>query len=120
MGFATSIKGVGDIVGSYVQYNDSADAKTRLRYKGNEEYPGPDWTSLFLEKNNLSLKDVSKLTVARYSVTKNPFIINHYYDILEESIQKLGPQNHPDLIWNMDETGLHYEPKKCKVISEKG
>ena len=87
MGFAPSIKDVRDTVGSYVQYNDLADAKMRLQYKGNEGYPGPDWISLFLEKNNLSLKDDTKLNVARYNATKNPFIIYHYYDILEESIQ---------------------------------
>ena len=87
MGFAPSIKDVKDTVGSYVQYNDLADAKMRLQYKGNEGYPGPDWISLFLEKNNLSLRDDTKLNAARYNATKNPFIIYHYYDILEESIQ---------------------------------
>ena len=75
--------------------------------------------SLFLEKNSLSLKNATKLNVAMYNATKNSFIMYHYYDILEESIQKLGLQNRPDLIWNMDETGLPYSSKKCKVISEK-
>ena len=42
MRFALSIKDVRDIVGSYVQYNDLADAKLRLQYKGNEGNPGPD------------------------------------------------------------------------------
>ena len=86
MGFAPSNKDVRDIIDSYLQYNDLVDAKIRLRYKGSEGYPGPDWISLFLEKNNLSLKDATKFSVARYNATQNFFIIYHYYDILEESI----------------------------------
>ena len=98
MEFAPSNKDVKDIVGSFVQYNDLADVKMWLRNKGSKVYPGPDRISLFVEKNNLSLKDATKLCVARYNATKNSFIIYHYYDILEERIQKLGLQNYPDLI----------------------
>ena len=36
MGFAPAIKDARDIVGSYVQCNDLADAKMRLQYKGNK------------------------------------------------------------------------------------
>ena len=58
-----------------MQYSDLADAKLRLRCKGSEGYPGPNGISLFFEKNNPTLKDVTKLSVARYSTTKNTFII---------------------------------------------
>ena len=46
--------------------------------------------------------------------------MNHWFDILEETVKKLGIEDRPDLIWNSDESGLPSEPKKCKVISLKG
>ena len=74
----------------------------------------------FIKRKNLSLKQGTKLSVPRYNSTKNPFIIYHFYDILEETIDKLNIQNRPDLIWNCNESGLPHEPKKCNVITEKG
>ena len=69
---------------------------------------------------SLSLKQATKLSVPIYNATKNPFIIYHYYDILEETIERLNLRNRPHLIWNCDESGLPHEPKKCKVITGKG
>ena len=68
-----------------------------------------------MKTSRLSLKNATKLSKARHNVTKNPFIINHWYDLLEETIDKLGLGDRPDLIWNADES----EPKRCKVISLK-
>ena len=73
-----------------------------------------------MQRNNLLLKDTTKLSVARYSATKNPFIIYHFYDILENTMKDLAIENRPDLFWNCDESALPCEPKKYKVISEKG
>ena len=96
------------------------NAKARLKYGGRKGHPGPDWVKLFMKRNNLSLKEATKLCVARYNATKNPFIVYHFYDILEQTINDLGIENRPDLLWNYDESGLPHEPKKCKVVSEKG
>ena len=59
---------------------------------------------------------------ARQDITlqKNPLTVNHWFNILEETVKKLGIEDRPDLIWNSDESGLPSEPKKCKVISLKG
>ena len=46
--------------------------------------------------------------------------MNHWFDILEETIENLGLKERPDLTWNTDETGILHEPKKCKVVSLKG
>ena len=35
-------------------------------------------------------------------------------------MKDLGIENWPYLFWKCDESGLPHEPKKCKVISEKG
>ena len=80
----------------------------------------PDWINSFTKRQKFSLKEATKLSTARYNATKNPFIVNHYYNILEKTIQNLGLNDRPDLIWNVDESGLPYEPKKCHVISAKG
>ena len=69
---------------------------------------------------NLSLKHATKSCKARRNVTKNPFIINHWYDLLEKTISNLELENRPDLIWNVDESGLISEPKECRAVSQKG
>ena len=90
------------------------------KHDGRPGFPGPDWMTSYLKRNNLSLKEATNLSSARYNATENPFVIFHYFDILEEAIEKLKIRDRPDLIWNCDESGLPHEPKKCQVISEKG
>ena len=120
VGFALTIKDVAELVHSYVEFNDIAKAKQIFKYNGVTGYPGPDWMRLFLKRCNLSLKDATKLCVARRNATNNPFVIMHFYDILEETIEKLGLQDRPEQIWNVDESGMPHEPNKCKVISRRG
>ena len=90
-----------------------------LKYGGRPGYPGPEWINSFQKRQKLSLKEATKLSAARYNATKNPFIVNHYYDILEKTGQNLGLDDRPDFIWNVDESGLSHEWKKCDVISAK-
>ena len=91
-----------------------------FHYKGRAGHPGSDWRETFLKRHNLSLKEATKLSSCRYNATKNPFIVNHYFDILEKTIKDLGIEGRPDLIWNVDESGLPHDPQKCRVISAKG
>ena len=103
-----------------MQYNDHDRGKKILKHKGCPGYPGPDWLKDFIGRNKLSLKEATKLSVCRYNATKNPFIIYNYFDIVEETINKLGLADRPDLIWNCDESGMPSEPRKCRVVSAKG
>ena len=120
LGFALSISDIGELVESFVLHNRMENAKARLKYRGRKGRPGPDWVKLFMNQNKLSLKEATKLCMARYSATKNPFIVYHFCDILEQAIKDLGIENRPKLLWNYDEFGLPHKPKKCKVVSEKG
>ena len=120
LGFLLTLKDVGDLVESHVSHTDHERAKKILKHKGRIGYPGPDWARKFMDNNNLSLKEATKLSVARYNATKNPFVINHFYDMLENVVKKLGIENRPDLIWNADESGMPHEPKKCRIVSVKG
>ena len=67
---------------------------------------------LIYETTDLSLKNATKLSKPRQNATKNPFIINHWFDILEETIENLGLKEGQDLIWNADKSGVPHEPKK--------
>ena len=120
LGFAPTLSDIREIVTDYVNENNHLKGKEIFNYKGVSGSPGPDWIASFMKTSGLSLKNATKLSKARSNATKNPFIINHWYDLLEETIDKLGLGDRPDLIWNADESGLPSEPKRCKVISLKG
>ena len=94
--------------------------KKTFSYRGIKGYPAPDWVNKFIINQNLSAKKGTTLSTSRYNATKNPFIIIHFYDLLEKSVSDLGLQERPDLIWNCDESGLPREPSKLTIISRKG
>ena len=110
LGFALSIRDIGELVESFVCFNGLENVKLRLKYGGRKGHPGPDWINSFMKQNNFSLKEATKLCVARYNATKNPFVIYHFYDILEKTLTQLGIES-PDLVWNCDESGRPHEPK---------
>ena len=99
-------KDIAELVQSYVLHNDPERGRKILKYKKRPGYPGPDWLTSFIKKNNLSLKEATKLSQPRYNATKNPFVIYHYFDLLEKIISNLGLENKPEVIWNCDESGL--------------
>ena len=43
-----------------------------------------------------------------------------YFDLLEEVYEELDFKNHPERIYNMDETGMLLDPRPPKVIAPKG
>ena len=120
LGFGMRRKDIAELVESYVLHNDHERGKKILKYKKRPGYPGPDWLTSFIKKNNLSLKEATKLSRPRYNATKNPFVVYHYFDLLEKTISNLGLENKPEVIWNCDESGLPHEPKKLKIVSGKG
>ena len=115
-----TVRDIGELVHSYVEHNDHQRAKKTLHFRGRLGYPGPGWIKQFMKKKNLSAKQATTLSSARYNATKNPFIIFHFYDLLEKTIKELNLEHRPDLIWNCDESGLPHEPSKLKIISRRG
>lgn len=120
LGFGMTGKDIGELVFSYVDYNEHARGEKTFKYRGRKGYPGPDWLEKFIQKNNLSSKQATTLSTARYNATKNPFVIHHFYDLLKDTMKKLKIEDKPHLVWNCDESGLPHEPSKLKVISRKG
>ena len=88
----------------FSKFNNVETAKNISKYGGCRGHPGLDWTNSFIKRNNLSLKQATKLIVPRYNVTKNPFVVYHYYYILEEAIERLNLKDKPHLIWNCDKS----------------
>ena len=120
IGFAPRTKDLAYLVESYVMHNDLDAAKRVFKHKGNVGRPGPEWVNKFIKDNTLSIKDATKLSVARHTATRNPFVIYHFYDLLEKTIKNLKLEKRPDLIWNLDESGMPYDPRNCRVISKRG
>ena len=120
LGFLLTLKNIAELVESPVSVNSIEHAKKIIKFGGRPGHPGPDWMNSFFKRNNLSLKQATELSVPRYNATKNLFIIYHYSDILEQTIDQLNLRNSPHLIWNCDNSELPHEPKKCYMITEKG
>lgn len=120
LGFGMTTRDIGELVESYVEHNNHRRGLTTFNYRGRKGYPGPDWINSFIASNNLSSKQATTLSTARYNATKNPFLIYGYYDLIADTVKNMGIENKPHLYWNCDESGLPHEPKKLKVVSRKG
>ena len=45
LGFILSICDLGESMELFVSFNEFEDAKLRLKFKGRQGHPGPDWIS---------------------------------------------------------------------------
>ena len=112
LGFSPSKEEIMSLVAEYIKVNQ---IKVGAFKNGR---PGYDWFTAFMKRNNLSLKKANMISSARKSATANPFIINDFFDLLEETVQRL---NLPaSAIWNCDESGFPTDPQRSKVVSVKG
>ena len=82
VGFSPTKGEILDLVAQYVKEN-----KINVKQFANGR-PGKDWFKAFMNRNNLSLKKANMISVARKSATGNPFVINDFYDILENAFEK--------------------------------
>ena len=115
-----TLRDVGELAESQVSSTEHERRQVYLKHDGRLGFPGADCMTSYIKGNKLSLKETTKISSARYNARKNPFAIFHYFDILQEALEKLKIRDRPDLIWNCDESGLRHESNKCQVISEKG
>lgn len=53
-------------------------------------------------------------------VACDPFIVNEYFDILDEVLNELGSKGRPEKIWNLDESGFGNDPDRTKVVGARG
>ena len=110
-GFSPMKTDVLELVQDYVRGN-------RLKTNFQDGKPSPEWMRRFLKRNNLSLKKATMLSQSRRTATANPFVIYHFYELLDKVVtsKNFGPHQ----IWNADETGFPHDPSKCRVIGPRG
>lgn len=93
--------------------------KNGLNVPFNNGRPGPDWFITFCQRHNLSIKKPQPVEYLRKKMT-DPFIINEYFNLLEQTLQELNLTDDPKRIWNLDETSLCLDPTRTKVVGAKG
>ena len=53
-------------------------------------------------------------------MASNRAVLDHYFDLLEETLVENNLKDSPCQIYNMDESGMPLAPKPLKTIHEKG
>ena len=83
--------------------------------------PGEEWWRGFIKRHpQLALRKPQSLQLSRAKAAC-PEIIDHwFFKILEPLLQKTGLINHPDQIYNADETSFCLTGRPQKVIARKG
>ena len=78
------------------------------------------WWRRFLERHpNLSLRAGDATAHVRMNAV-NDENLTHYYQLLKDCLQTNGLLDHPEQIYNMDETGVPLDPKPPKIVARKG
>ena len=82
--------------------------------------PGKDWISAFRKRHpDLSLRSPTALSTVRARML-NETVTNKYFQELGTTLSDLGLLNHPERIWNMDETSVPLTHKPSKVLAATG
>ena len=78
------------------------------------------WWEAFRRRHpNLALRVPSTLSKAR-ALASSRTVIDHYFDLLEETLVENGLKDCPCQIFNMDESGMPLNPKSFKTIHVRG
>ena len=77
------------------------------------------WGSFQRRHSDVTIRSAERLSYAR-AVSSSPEIVDHYYDVLEQTLVDNELQSSPSQVFNMDETGMPLEPDLPLVIAGKG
>lgn len=77
------------------------------------------WESFRKRHPSLSLRTPAALSRPR-AMASNCVVLDHYFDMLEETLFVNNLTDHPGLVFNMDETGMPLNPKPPKTVHAKG
>lgn len=112
-GWALTRQEIRSVVHTYVVQNNINN-----NFKNN--CPGKDWMQLFFQRNGLVAKKLEQLEKSRRQATSDPFIIYHFYEILEKTLTSLNLHDKPQQIFNLDETSFSTDPTRIKGVTGKG
>ncbi|KAJ8927801.1 hypothetical protein NQ314_019682 [Rhamnusium bicolor] len=82
--------------------------------------PGNNWWYGFKKRHKLYLKKTERLEGSRARQAGDPFIINNFYDKVEEVIREKKMHDKPQCIWNADETSFNSDPGSTRVVCSVG
>ena len=100
------------LVGTYVE------KKGCLRGKGSVISNG--WWDSFLKRNPmLRLRSGDSTATVRMDAMSSENM-KAYFDLLSDVYDEFDFGNHPESIYNMDETGVPLEPRPPKVVAKRG
>ena len=77
------------------------------------------WGSFQRRHPDVTIRRAEHVSYAR-AVSSSPEIIDHYYNVLEQTLVDNELQSSPSQVFNMDETGMPLEPDLPHVIAAKG
>lgn len=112
-GFGLSKNEVLDVIQEFVRCN-----KLTTPFKDNR--PGGDWFRSFSKRHKLSLKKPERLESSRSRQAADPFILNDFFDKLEELVKENKLEDKPHCIYNCDETSFNSDPGSTKVVAKRG
>ena len=77
------------------------------------------WESFRRRHPNLTLRVSSSLSKSRL-LASNRLVLDHYFDLLEETLEENGLKDKPYQVFNMDETGMPLDMKPLKTVHSVG
>lgn len=81
---------------------------------------GRQWLRNFLKRNpSLSIKKPEALSMSR-AMGLNRQTVGEFFNLLQRTLEENNLMERPEMIFNMDESGLPLNTKVSRVISEKG
>ena len=111
-GYGIGKKEVLGVVGDYCKWN-----KIDVFPSG---VPKIEWWRGFLRRHpELSLRKPQALQISRAKAA-TPQVIDQWFSVLEPLINRLGLTNHPERIFNSDETSFCLSGRPQRVLAKKG
>jgi hypothetical protein len=111
---------VSDTVRACWNANDDIGHYLRSHCRFNNHTPGHDWIEHFMRDHHLSLVKPSPLERSRVNSAADPFVVYEFYDLVHQEMEKLGIQDKPECVFNLDETSFSLDPSRGKVVSLQG
>ncbi|GFO21204.1 Jerky protein [Plakobranchus ocellatus] len=113
-GFGMTPKETQEVVGEYLE---ALDRETPFVHG----VPGPDWLDGFLKHHqDLSCRLPEQMKMSRQKSSANKTIYDAWFSLLKKTLTYHNLLNKPERVYNVDESGFPLDPKRLKVITQKG
>lgn len=112
IGFSLDKDGVLDVVENYcIRTGQDIFKKQR---------PSSEWFELYMKRHPDLSKRIANNMQSHRAVAMNKEHILFWFNKLKEVFDEHDLYNHPDRLWNCDESGLQCNGGRCQIICRKG